>query len=220
MECARPVCDRLILSMLDCGAGLVYESGKPSYCDRRWFREESNGQCVLVTPLTHRIAGFARAIYEAIEPYAEYAARLFAGDTGNTRLPNTPKSPMRNVVIQHKPRLRAGVTVTDLIPDDLWAEIAALIPVPHIPPTVFGNPAGRPRNVLADRGVIAALIAHDLLGVSWVSCASLSGVSAKTCQARKKEWSQVTSANGKSAWQVILNLLDTRDYLQTCGTAV
>ena len=219
MECARPVCDKLILSMLDTGVGLAYESGRPSYCDRRWFREESNGQCVLVTPLTHRIAGFARVIYEAIEPYAEYAARLFAGDTGNCRLPSMPKSALRNVVIQHKPRLRAGVTVTDLIPEDLWGEIAALIPAPRVTPTVFGNAAGRPRNVLANRGVVAALIAHDLLGVSWPSCASLSGVSVKTCQARKKEWSRVTGANGLSVWQSVTELLAAQDYLQTCGAA-
>ena len=202
IEAARPFCDRLVLSMLDTGLGVPRdERGKPAYLDRRFFAETREGQCRLIPPLTHKLANFAADIGATIRPHAEHAARILASSApGSVTVPKTrgrktttPLSRTRSA------RLREDVTVNAIIPDELWGKIAAFLPEP--PPGPYGHrKTGRTRDSSKERGIVAAIVAHELLGVPWGHVPA--AVSAQTCKARllDYQWSKV---NGSSAWELI-----------------
>jgi hypothetical protein len=193
IESIRPVCDRLVLAMLDTGLG-----AKP--LDRRWFTESYQGQAWLVPPLTHQLASHAAELGAALRPHAEHVARILAHEaSGDVKIPRARKARHTARVTETgktltAARLREGVSLTDLLPDGVWTVVQAFIPpVPDIR-------RGRPRNAAADRDVCASLVAHELLQVPW---GSIPGeVSTSTCRARLLEW-QWTQVNGQTAWEQI-----------------
>jgi CRISPR-associated endonuclease Cas1 len=214
LEAARPACDALILAMLDYGLGVPYDDRRrPRYLDRRWLNETREGLCVLVPPLTHRLASYMPRIGATLLPHAQHAAGAFAASaSGDVRLPATPvarfvKTAPVPVSSKRPARLRSGVTVADLLPDHVWETVRSLVPKP---PRLSGSlRRGRPPS-LSDREVVAALAAHVLLCVPW----SAVPVSMSYASARGRllawQWAQV---NVTSAWDRICEQLQAAGHL-------
>jgi CRISPR-associated endonuclease Cas1 len=200
LESVRPICDRIVLEMLDTGLGA-------GPLDRRNFTESYQGQCWLVPPLTHCLASHAALIGAQLRPHAEATARILA--EGKVRIPTrklaaVPASSTRRV------RLREDVTLFDLMPDHVWEAVSGYIPLVSL------SGKGRPRLTAADREVTAALAAHELLGVPWKAVPV--SVSVSTCQARLREWGW-TRVNGQSAWEHISAELQRDGYLSALVAA-
>jgi len=206
-EVANPVAERLILDMLDTGLGVPRNpNGNPAYIPRQSFSEERDGQCRLVPPLTHTVASWSGDITAAIMPHAERVAKILAGSaTGHVAIPRdrqrknarttAPKTSTRQT------RLREGVTVKDIIPDSLWETITGFLPEPPASP-VGRRKTGRPRDVSKDREILAAIVAHELLGVPYGYMPV--AVSAATCRGRLTEY-QWTKLNGATAYEHIVS---------------
>jgi hypothetical protein len=217
IESVRPVCDRLVLAMLDTGLG-----AKP--LDRRWFTESYRGQAWLVPPLTHMLASYAAQVGAALRPHAEHVARIFAHEAcGDVKIPRARKARKTTRVTEmgrttkDVPRLRDGITVTDIIPDDVWQAVQQFIPEPPRQRT------GRSRGTESDREITAALAAHELLGVPYDYIPLR--ISKSTLRARQLEWqwsrtdgSNITSDSvpGLSAWDHIAEEIQRAGHLGQC----
>lgn len=214
IEAVRPHCDRIILGMLDTGLGIPYTpDGKPAYLDRRWFYEDRTGQCRLEVPLTHRLASSAADIGAVLRPYAESCARILAASVpGNVRVPaaRKPPKPNRVPVTSYRPaRLRDGITLNDLIPDDLWERISGLIPpVPELPSG--RRRTGVKRDTGLDRDAVAVAVATELLRVPYASINAR--VSAVTVRGRLREW-QWTRNGTASCWERIVSEVQGHGHL-------
>jgi CRISPR-associated endonuclease Cas1 len=203
IECIRPVCDRLVLALMDTGLG-----AKP--LDRRWFTESYQGQAWLVPPLTHMLASYAAQIGAELRPYAEHVARTLAHEaSGDVKIPRARKAKRAawqtetGRAVRAVPRLRDGITSDDIIPDSVWSEVSRFIPEPP------RKSAGRPPNG-NERDAIAGLAVHELLGVPWSEIPLQ--VSASTYRARKLEY-EWTTVNGSNAWQHIAEIIQAAGHL-------
>jgi len=169
LETIRPAIDRTILGMLDTGLGIPYgPDGKPRYLDRRLLHETREGTVRLVTPLTHALAGHSADWGYELASHAEVTARALAlASTGNIAIPRGKRAVRAHVPATSCKRVRLAedTRITDLMPDDVWLKVRPLIPAPRPPGS--RNRIGRPADTSQDRPVIAALAAHDLLGVPW-----------------------------------------------------
>src|SRR5258708_39174120 len=119
----------------------------------------------MVPPLTHELASHAADLGTAIRPYAESAARILAmAASGKVSVPRARKrAPVKAVPGSRSRRLPDDIGEADLLPDDVWAKVRALIPEP--PASPYGRRTGRPVGTSQDRVVVAALAAHELLGI-------------------------------------------------------
>lgn len=209
IECIRPVCDRLILRMLDCGLGVPRSTDdRPRYLDRRWFTETREGKCRLIQPLTHELASHAAELGTTLRPHAESAAKILASTaSGEVRIPQARKSAKVSAPATscRSSRLRDGVTVIDLVPDAVWPTVCSLIPAPP------AKRRGRPRETASNREVVAALAASELLGVPYSAIPGIE-VSKSTLRARQLEW-QWTQNDGLSAWDQIADILSRSGHL-------
>jgi hypothetical protein len=190
--------------MLDTGLG-----AKP--LDRRHFTESYQGQCWLVPPQTHELASHAAKLGTALRPHAEHVARILAHEaSGDVKIPRARKARQTTRmtemgrIVKAAPRLRNGVTVTDIVPDDVWLAVQQFIPEPPRQRT------GRPRDTESDREITAALAAHELLGVPYDHVPLR--VSKSTLRARQLEW-QWTQVNGQTAWDHIASELQRAGHL-------
>lgn len=170
MEAIRPACDRVALSMLAPDGAISYtREGKPRYFDRRWVSETREGACRLIPPVTHELASHAGTLAAAILPVTLQVAQAIA-DTNRTSRRMTASLRGRRVPGQAKatpmaPRawLKPGVTTEQLVPDEVWARIA-----PLLPPRPASR-VGRPQTS-SDREIIGGLAARYILGVPWSQC--------------------------------------------------
>jgi CRISPR-associated endonuclease Cas1 len=220
IETVRPVCDRLILGMLDTGLGIPRDDlGKPAYFDRRWVTETRDGQCRIVAPLTHKLAGFAADIGAVVRPHAEYVARILANAVpGRVTVPRV-KSKARKTVAPvsscKQARLRDGATLADVLPDALWEKISVFLPEPPAGP--YGHrKTGRPRNTTLDREAVAVNVCTELLGIPYASLGAT--VSPRTARARRLEfqWSRI---DGVSVWDYIVSEVQGFGHLGSLTTA-
>jgi CRISPR-associated protein Cas1 len=188
MESARSDTDRVVLSMLDTGHGVpIGDNGRPQYFDRRWFDESSDGTCKLVAPITHILAEqVSLKTAPVIGRHAEKVARMFASASRYDVHPGK--------VISIDPRFRqndqavkldAALTPADLIPDDIWQAVAALIP--SEPSARTYKPVPRADN----RSVLAGIICHEIYGAAWSGLPPGLGIDRKTCRRRLEEWERL-----------------------------
>jgi CRISPR-associated endonuclease Cas1 len=214
LEAIRPAIDRIVLNMLDTGLGIPYgPDGKPRYLDRRNFHETKDGTVRLVPPLTHTLAGHAAQWGADIRAHTEAAARVLAlaasGDVAVPRARKYVQGSRAPLSSSKRARLRDGTGPADLLPDDVWRKVAALIPAPPRRPS---GRTGRPVDVSRDRVCVAALAAHELLGVPWGAVPVQ--VPPQTCQARLKAWSWLNApGEDRPAWQAMQEVIQASGYL-------
>lgn len=216
IEAVRPLCDRLVLSLLDAGLGVpLTDQGKPAYLDRRWLTETREGECRLIAPLTHRLASFAADISAAVRPHAEHVAKILASAApGRVAVPAAKKTAKKTAPPKSsfKPaRLRDGATLADVVPDELWSKITPYLPEP--PASPYGHrKTGRQRDVSLDREAVAVNVATELLSIPYASLGAT--VSASTARARRMEW-QWNKVNGSTAWDHIAAEVQGHGHLAT-----
>ena len=183
MEVLRPLSDRVVLSMMDTGQGVPYDiDGKPAYFKLLSFTETSDGICRLVPPLTHQLAELIPPAVAALAgEYAETIARAL-----------TSKIPTRSYVRKASPsRLqlvsasKLALASSDILPDSIWSAVSPLIPAEPLS-TRF-----KPESRKPDRTVLAGILCHEILGVSWHSIPASFGVRGETCRRRLAEWETV-----------------------------
>ncbi|MEU6267814.1 transposase [Saccharopolyspora shandongensis] len=100
-------------------------------------------------------------------------------------------------------RLSGTVTVERIIPDHLWADIAALLP-----PNPQQRSVGRPRA----RAVLAGIVCAEQLGCSYTKIPPPLGVSAKTCRTRLDNWQRA------GTWSAIEHALHNSDHIRQLRT--
>ena len=217
LETIRPAIDRVILDMLDTGLGVSYGAdGKPRYLDRRLIRETREGTARLVPPLTHILAGHSAVWGSEVRRHAENTARALA--LASTAPISVPRGKRTRVPVTSCKRVRLveGTGITDLLPDSVWTKVQALIPAPR--PSTSPNRAGRPADTSQDRPVIAALSAHDLLGVPWGSIPVQ--VSPSLCNTRRGTWTRLPAPGEyRTAWEAITEVLRSAGHLPSLISA-
>ena len=186
MEAARPLADRAVLSMLDCGSGIPYANGRPAYIKALWFHETGTGVCRLVPPLTHMLAELViPAVAPVLAQQAEMCARELAHASHSQIQTGRPLTLDKRLhaPVKPKPVIPAELTASEIVPDAMWASVSPLIP----PEPVFRRYKPMPR---ADaRTVLAGVICHELLGVPWSRIPTGLNVHRKTCKhTRLDEW--------------------------------
>jgi CRISPR-associated endonuclease Cas1 len=166
MEVIRPACDSIALGMMSPDGVIPYAGNRPAYTDRQWFTETREGTCRLVAPLTHQLASHAAELGALVMPYArEIAAILARHADGVTTVPNIGgvKRLGHGGARPHSypaAQLRPGVTVNDVIPDDVWARVERLLPVPE-------KPKRGPHYSASPREVAAALTIRYVMRCPW-----------------------------------------------------
>jgi hypothetical protein len=112
--------------------------------------------------------------------------------------------------VTHIRALRENVHARDLLPDHLWPAVRMLIPEPPAGP--YGKRTGRSLDTTQDRAVIAALTAHELLGIPWGAIPV--DISSQRCQARLKAWTWTQTEHG-SVWERMTEVIQANGHLST-----
>lgn len=191
MEALRPAADRAVLAMMDTGLGVPYRNdGAPAYLDRRFFQETSEGVCRLVPPVTHLLV---TEVISAVAPLAGKHAQLVASklaSSGGRKLRTAHHAAHDRMAQtgQRRPpkpaaRLRQGLETAAVLPDHVWEAVADLIP-PELP-----RPDRRHKSPRADaRAILAGIICHEDVGVSWRSIPPSWGIAGETCRRYLLSW--------------------------------
>lgn len=163
--------------------------------------------CRLVPPLTHLIAEQCLGWARSIAPHAVHVAGILATGAKGAIRPATPRKRTRPRKYSRTTPLRLSgtVTVERIIPDHLWADIAALIP-----PNPHQRSVGRPR--ADNRAVLARIVCAEQLGCSYTKIPPTLGVSAKTCRTRLDNWQQA------GTWSAIERVLQDSDHIRQLRT--
>jgi CRISPR-associated endonuclease Cas1 len=200
LEILRPEVDRFVLDLL-------CTNGPMRYLSPKLFVEESDGHCRLVPPLTHLVAEQCLDWARSIAPHAVHIARLLATGAKGAVRPATPSK--RTRPRKYRPttplHLSGTVTVERIIPDHLWADIAALLP-----PAPQRRSVGRPP--ADNRAVLAGIVCAEQLGCSYTKIPPTLGVSAKTCQTRLDNWQHT------GTWSAIEDVLHASDHVRQLRT--
>jgi len=165
LEVIRPACDAIVLELFAPDGTIPYAGNKPAYFDRRWVAETRKGTCRLVAPLTHQLASHAAELGALVMPYAREVAAILARSADAVvtipRVPGVRK--LGQIERKHSypaNRLRAGVTVADVIPDAVWTAIERLLPVPD-------KPKRGPRYSASPREIAACLTIRYVMRCPW-----------------------------------------------------
>jgi len=165
VEVIRPACDAIALELFAPDGVIPYRDNKPAYFDRRWFTETREGMCRLVAPLTHQLASHAAELGALVMPYAREVAAILARNAD--AVVSIPKVPgvrkLGQIERKHSypaNRLRAGTSVTDVIPDPVWQQIKPLLPVPE-------KPKRGPRYSASPREIAACLTIRYVMRCPW-----------------------------------------------------
>jgi len=165
LEVIRPACDAIVLELFAPDGTIPYAGNKPAYFDRRWVAETRKGTCRLVAPLTHQLASHAAELGALVMPYArEVAAILARSADAVVTIPHVPGvRKLGQVERKHSypaNRLRAGTSITDVIPDPVWQRIEPLLPVPD-------KPKRGPHYSASPREIAACLTIRYVLRCPW-----------------------------------------------------
>jgi CRISPR-associated endonuclease Cas1 len=208
LEVIRPACDTIALDMLAPDGVIPYAGNRPAYFDRRWVTETREGTCRLTPPLAHRLASHAYELSTQVMPYArEVAAILARNADGVVTIPHVPGvvNLGRQVRKHNYPanRLRPGVTVSDVIPDDVWARIKPLLPVPD-------KPKRGPHYSASPREMAACLAIRYVLRCPWKDVPMASVVTVE-------RWHKLWDADG--TWDKAREVIESSGHLGSLTTA-
>jgi CRISPR-associated endonuclease Cas1 len=176
IEVVRPAVERFVLNLFDMTPPVRYLSPQ-------WFTERPDGQCRLVAPLTHVIAEAMPTWARIIAPYVDQMARIVAsvgkGDVRPaTRATGSAITKRRDRSHEpRRPRVSGLATVERIIPDELWAQVSAMLPPKPKQPN-----GGRKWS--DDRAVIAGIVCVEILGSSWAQIPATLDTNRWTCSAR------------------------------------
>ena len=189
MEPLRPIADQAVLSMLDHGQGIPFDSeGKPAYLSADCFYETDDGVCRVYAPASHELARrVSMAVALPAGQMAESIVRKLAHISGATNLQqrvNAVSADRRLHPREAKPRLHPDLTARDIIPDWLWFQLEPLIP-PEPVILRYHQPRGD------NRAALAGIVAHDIYGCAWFALPPKLGVTRSTCKRRYDEWQRL-----------------------------
>ena len=190
LEVVRPYCDRIILDLLRTG----------EVFPRKWLAETSDGVCRLSPPLTHMLCSHAPALAEILYPHARHVAEIVARESV---MPSVPRYKARGPktathVGYPAARLRHGVTVAQVCPDEVWQEIAPLIPA--------RKTLGRPP-AMTDRTAVAVLTARYVIRCPWAQALALGKCHRSTVDARLRAWQRA------DVWDKIREVMEASEHL-------
>jgi hypothetical protein len=185
IEPIRPMCDQIALNLLDTGLGIPYDpvTGRPSYFDRKWVYEKSDGVVRLCPPLTDRLMAESVNLSQAIMPVAHKVAKMLADSADGLvtvrALTKSEKPPAQGKRYYPRVHLRPGVGTADVIPDALWSQVQPILTNRPVKASGSGRRPSPP-----SREIVAALTLREICRVPWHEV----GVKIDTCQAWLTAW--------------------------------
>lgn len=189
LEAARPVCDAVVLSLLDTGYGPPIDSaGKPRYFDPSWCYEARHGVVRLEAPLTHMIAEKALDFARVIEPHVRELALALASvhipdlsaiQGGKSSIVDVRRRNARIAAYSPLQRMPIPADAREVITDEAWQQISK-----HVP--IVSNLMGTRR--LDDRLVIAAIVWATANGKPLTDLPDSLRLHYRTAQRRIGEW--------------------------------
>ncbi len=206
METIRPTVDRYVLAVLGHSARADTADG---YAPATWFTETREGVCRLVAPLTHQIAEQAAVWAREVAAHALTLTRTLAA-TGKGQITTTLPRAKRRKPAGKRPAgskpdgsvpLAGPVTAERIIPDDLWDQLAPLVPPVSAP--------GRGAPSADHRALLAALVCVELLGTAWVKIPHTLEVSRRTCRSRLDRWEAM------GTWDTVRTMIENHPHYRT-----
>lgn len=184
IEPLRPIADRIVLSMLDHGAGIpLGNDGRPAYLPADSFFETDDGVCRIYPPVTHDLAAkVSMAVAYEAGRFVESIVRKLIHVSGTTSIQSdtrpVTKDPRFKPREHPRPILSPDVSPSDLVPDHLWEKVKPLIPVRRsVQPEALDN-----------RIILAGVIAAEIHGCAWSALPRELGVSRRTCKRHFDAW--------------------------------
>lgn len=190
LETVRPVCDRIVLEILGTGERI----------DRHLFTEIKDGIVRMSPTLTHKLAAHSTEIASVLAPHVYHIAQVIARH-GDGIIPVTMAKPLRGMASakgRSTERLRKGVTVIDVIPDDCWQQIRDILP--------SRDPRVR-QSACPERDLCAALAIKHILMCPW-SATVINPAHRKAAARRLISWQQT------GTWQQIKEILENSGHLE------
>jgi CRISPR-associated endonuclease Cas1 len=180
IEAVRPVTDRVVLSYMDHGNGIpMGDDGKPAYLEKECGYELDNGTCRLYPPMTARLA---TAVSMAVAPHViEIAQRIVRALTATEKV--TLLAPLDPRIRERKPGrlLSSEITIEEIVPDHIWRIVDPMLPPKPGKSTITTDP----------RAILAAIIAHELYGVTWPKTVQNSPIDYRTARSRLGYWQKL-----------------------------
>lgn len=198
MECIRPICDWIVLNLLDYGQGIPFDSrNRPKYFPANWTYELRHGITRLFAPLTHVLAEHCAELAESLAPVAADVVKLLRSADLTPSIPvgqanggHVPSAGVAHVRRYAPPRsagrpfrdttMPAPSCAADVIPDEAWRLIS------HQIPTKTDKRGGARR--LDDRVVIAGIVWCAANNLPTTRCPETLDVSGHTLYQRRKRW--------------------------------
>lgn len=178
MECVRPEVDTFVLNML-----AHRENNSPRIFSRREFNDSDSknyppGTVRLLAPLTHEIAEQSVSWSASLYEIAEEIARMIAH---NSAIRVIAREATADVVMMRKVVMPVQIPgAIDILPDDLWSQIASLAATLPQPKAEARTPA--------HRQVIAAIACQRIYRISREKVGPVYGISPNTLDRRFREW--------------------------------
>jgi len=204
LEAIRPACDRVALQSFDTGLGIPYDlrTGRPQYFDQRWLTETRDGIVRLCPPYTHQMASHAAALSKTLMPHAHTVAKMLANAASGLvtirPLARREKPATRERRYYPKVHLRPGVRTADVIPDDLWEQIASIL-------TERTNSGRGRKPEPPTRELVAAMILRYVARVPWHQA----GIKPEMAEV----WLTVWSEGKPSVWEKVRALSEASGHL-------
>jgi CRISPR-associated endonuclease Cas1 len=189
MECIRPECDRIVLSLLDYGHGVPIDSnGRPRYFPANWCYEQQHGVTRLFSPLTHMLTEHAAELAESLAPVmAEIVAILRSHKPVTKIVSSAHVIPHRGFYAPPRPsgkphrdtRMPVPSSASDVISDEAWKIISR-----HVP-----EPPNRPSRLwVDDRVIVAAIVWTAANNLPVKQLPATLHVGDRTVYHRRKSW--------------------------------
>jgi CRISP-associated protein Cas1 len=170
IEVVRPHIERHIFGMLG------YASEPRSFSSKD-FREEADGTCRVLSPLTHELAERCIDWSAIVQPFATRIAETLSVATSEPRRASSDGFTLEHLASVSTASLRP--LPADIVPDGLWARIKPIVTAS--PDAING---GRPRR--DPRAVLAGILVARADG--WTHIPVSLGVSRLTCTRRYEQW--------------------------------
>jgi CRISP-associated protein Cas1 len=192
IEVVRPHVERHIFGMLG-------YAGKPRSFSRNDFREEADGTCRVLSPLTHELAEHCIDWSAIVQPFATRIAETLSVACSAPRRASSDGLTAEDLASVSTASLCP--LPADIVPDDLWARVEPIVTTSH-DASIGGRPRRDPRAVLA--GILIARTD------GWTHIPASLGVSRLTCNRRYQQW----QADGR--WQRIEDALREGQGTKSC----